>query len=122
MSVVLLPAVAVGSAVQGVIALAPDLIPGQPVVEYLADKTLAYWFLALAAIAITSWTWAFKWLIGQLSSQRETSAETQRQLIEYMRADHAATATALAQANSLHLQLLTRLNAEATVRREQPGV
>lgn len=86
--VALLPAVAFGSgaaAYHQCIAQAP--VPGGAVVDFLGDKSLTYWFLTLAAIAIASWTWILKWLIGQLESQRTAHSLTQDKLLDYMGKD-----------------------------------
>src|SRR5690349_4746068 len=86
LALVLLPAIAAGSTIQ---AIADATLPPQAVADHLADKNMAYWFVTLAVVSIGSWTWVFKWVLGQLDSQRVLNAEVQKQLIEYMRNDHA---------------------------------
>jgi len=68
-----------------------DGVPGIPysdAVEKLAGQNVAYWFLALAAITIASWTWVVKWIISQLDQQRKVNAEITQRLIAYMEKDH----------------------------------
>lgn len=82
--VALLPSVALGA-----VGLATGAIPFQPEVDYLANKNIAYWFLALAAIAIASWSFIVRWLLNQLESQRMVNADVTNKLIAYMEGDHA---------------------------------
>ncbi len=82
--VAVLPSVALGA-----VGVASGAIPFQPEVEYLAGKNIAYWFLALAAIAIASWSFIVRWLLNQLESQRNVNAEVTNKLIGYMEGDHA---------------------------------
>ena len=84
--VTLLPAVAFGSGAAAY-TIAQTPVPGGAAVDFLADKSLTYWFLTLAAIAIASWTWILKWLIGQLESQRTAHSATQDKLLDYMGKD-----------------------------------
>lgn len=96
-SLCLIPCVGVGALTGGLammVAQVPSPITGTA--DQLVGKSLAYWLLTLAGIAIASWTWIFKWLINQLELQRQAHAETTKQLIEFMRQDHTATATMLA--------------------------
>lgn len=87
---VLLPSVSAGATVVAVTLLSvADTIPYAGVVDDLSSRSMAYWFLALAAIAIASWTWIVKWLISQLDSQRSANSETTAKLIAYMEKDHA---------------------------------
>lgn len=93
MAVVLLPAVSAAS----IMATVPIFegiaqIPSSEIAATLADKSMAYWFVTLAVVAIGSWTWIFKWLIAQLDSQRKANSEAQQQTIAYMSQDHAAVA------------------------------
>ena len=81
--IALLPAVALGA-----VGIAAGAIPFQSEVEYLANKNIAYWFLALAAIAIASWSFIVRWLLNQLESQRTVNAEVTSKLIGYMEGDH----------------------------------
>ncbi len=82
--IALLPSVALGA-----VGVATGAIPFQPEVDYLADKNIAYWFLALAAIAIASWSFIVRWLLNQLESQRIVNADVTNKLIAYMEGDHA---------------------------------
>jgi len=82
--VAVLPSVALGA-----VGVATGAIPFQPEVEYLANKNIAYWFLALAAIAIASWSFIVRWLLNQLESQRTVNADVTNKLITYMEGDHA---------------------------------
>src|SRR4051812_41785985 len=52
------------------------------VAEKLGDKSMATWFLALAVVAIGSWTWVFKWMITQLDAQRAANAALVDKLLE----------------------------------------
>jgi hypothetical protein len=82
--VALLPSFALGA-----VGVASGAIPFQPDVEYLANKNIAYWFLALAAISIASWSFIVRWLLNQLESQRNVNADVTNKLIAYMEGDHA---------------------------------
>ena len=82
--VALLPSVALGA-----VGVATGAIPLQPEIDYLANKNIAYWFLALAAIAIASWSFIVRWLLNQLESQRMVNADVTDKLIAYMEGDHA---------------------------------
>ena len=82
--VALLPSVALGA-----VGVASGAIPFQSDVEYLANKNIAYWFLALAAISIASWSFIVRWLLNQLESQRNVNADVTNKLIAYMEGDHA---------------------------------
>jgi hypothetical protein len=82
--VALLPSIALGS-----VGVASGAIPFQTDVEYLANKNIAYWFLALAAISIASWSFIVRWLLNQLESQRMVNADVTNKLITYMEGDHA---------------------------------
>lgn len=93
MLAILLPAVAVGAAAVGVTGMTntPNpMIPEQQVVDYLAQKNISYWFISLAVVAITSWSFIVRWLLKQLELQRTASSDTQKQLIDYMQKDHTA--------------------------------
>ncbi len=80
----ILPSLALGA-----VGVATGAIPFGPEVDYLADKNIAYWFLALAAIAIASWSFIVRWLLNQLESQRMVNADVTNKLIAYMEGDHA---------------------------------
>ena len=82
--VAVLPSIALGA-----VGIATGAIPFQPEVDYLANKNIAYWFLALAAIAIASWSFIVRWLLNQLESQRMVNADVTDKLIAYMEGDHA---------------------------------
>ena len=82
--VAVLPSVAIGA-----VGVASGAILFQPEVEYLAGKSMAYWFLALAAVAIASWSFIVRWLLNQLESQRTVNADVTNKLIAYMEGDHA---------------------------------
>lgn len=56
----------------------------------LQDKSIAYWFLVLAGIAIASWTYIFKWMISQLESQRTAHTAATDKLVDYMTKDHTS--------------------------------
>ena len=81
--VAVLPSVALGA-----VGVAAGAIPFEAEVDYLAGKNIAYWFLALAAIAIASWSFIVRWLLNQLESQRTVNAEVTNKLIGYMEGDH----------------------------------
>ena len=82
--VALLPSIALGA-----VGVATGAIPFQSEVEYLAEKNVAYWFLALAAISIASWSFIVRWLLNQLESQRAVNSDVTTKLIAYMEGDHA---------------------------------
>jgi hypothetical protein len=82
--VAILPSVALAA-----VAVATGAIPFQAEVDYLANKSIAYWFLALAAISIASWSFIVRWLLNQLESQRSVNATVTNKLISYMEGDHA---------------------------------
>jgi len=82
--VTVLPGIALGA-----VGIAAGAIPFEPEVEYLANKNIAYWFLALAAISIASWSFIVRWLLNQLESQRSVNANVTNKLIAYMEGDHA---------------------------------
>jgi len=82
--VAILPSVALGA-----VGIAAGAIPFESEVEYLANKSIAYWFLALAAISIASWSFIVRWLLNQLESQRSVNANVTNKLISYMEGDHA---------------------------------
>ncbi len=82
--VALLPSIALGA-----VGVATGAIPFQPEVDYLAEKNVAYWFLALAAVSIASWSFIVRWLLNQLESQRAVNSDVTTKLIAYMEGDHA---------------------------------
>jgi hypothetical protein len=116
MCVVLLPAAAFASGSVAFSMLAqtpiPLPIPGGQVVDHLADKSIAYWFLALAAIAIASWTWILKWMIAQLEGQRTANSEATTRLITYMERDHGqmiAAMTTTAETNKKVVEVMEKV-------------
>jgi len=82
--VAILPSVSLGA-----VGIAAGAIPFQTEIEYLANKNIAFWFLALAAISIASWSFIVRWLLNQLESQRTVNADVTHKLITYMEGDHA---------------------------------
>lgn len=82
--VAILPSVSLGA-----VGIATGAIPFQTEIEYLANKNIAFWFLALAAISIASWSFIVRWLLNQLESQRTVNAHVTNKLIAYMEGDHA---------------------------------
>lgn len=77
--------------------------------EQLGGKNLAYWFLALAGIAIASWTWILKWLLEQLESQRAANGATTDRLIGFMEKDHAEMRLLLGKTTEIMERLSTML-------------
>jgi hypothetical protein len=71
------------------VATANADIPLQQDVEHLSKQGIEYWFVALAVLAILSWSFIVKWLINQLESQRAAHAAITDRLINYMQEDHA---------------------------------
>jgi fructose-specific phosphotransferase system IIC component len=113
MATALLPTIALGAAGAGVHIITADASSAFPyagAVEALADKSMAYWFLALAGLAIGSWTWIVKWLIKQLEDQRAAHANTQNQLINFMEKDHADMRLIMGR----NIELIDRLTDKAT--------
>lgn len=87
---VVLPPVGAGAALAAVHILAE--VPGVPpavsgVADQIGDKSLAYWFVTLAGVAIGSWTWILKWLINQLAEHRKAATDTTDKLIGYLKTD-----------------------------------
>lgn len=113
MCLTILPSIAVGATFSGYVILAADpaaaMIPYSGEIDYIAHQNLAYWFIALAAIAITSWTWIFRWLIHQLEAQRNSNAATTAQLMAYMEKDHTAMREMLTRNAAVMQRVLSRL-------------
>lgn len=105
----LLPCAAIGSTAAAVAALTHAGLPYSDQVEFLADKNIAYWFLALAGVSIASWTWIVKWLISQLESQRVANTASTTELIAYMRTDHGQMRDVLASVRDLLEQVKDQL-------------
>ncbi len=82
--VAVLPSVALGA-----VGVATGAIPFESEIDYLASKNIAYWFLALAAISIASWSFIVRWMLNQLESQRSVNADATNKLISYMEGDHS---------------------------------
>lgn len=91
----LLPAVAFAGA-SGAWMIIGQVAPLEAA-DKLADKGMAAWFLALAAIAIGSWTWVFRWMVSQLEAQRAANAELVRQILEYHKSDNTSLRDMLGQ-------------------------
>lgn len=66
-------------------------------VDHISKQGLAWWFTALACIAVTSWTFSAKWLLAQLESQRKSNNEQQNMLITILKDDHANAVKVLVQ-------------------------
>lgn len=109
--VAVLPSVALGA-----VGVATGAIPFQPEIEYLANKNIAYWFLALAAIAIASWSFIVRWLLNQLEGQRIVNADVTNKLIAYMEGDHAKMVAVTEKVLLVMDKVLERLDAR-TARR-----
>ncbi len=106
--VVMLPAVAFASGIASYQILAQ--IPGKQIVDELATKNIAYWFLSLAVAAIASWTWLFSWMIKQLDKQRTANSDITSKLIGYMEKDHTDTKVITTQAISMLDKSIVILN------------
>ncbi|MEQ1862010.1 MAG: hypothetical protein ABMA13_18990 [Chthoniobacteraceae bacterium] len=106
--VAVLPSIALGA-----VGVATGAIPFEPAVEYLANKNIAYWFLALAAIAIASWSFIVRWLLNQLESQRNVNADVTNKLIAYMEGDHAKMIVVTEKVLLVMDKVLERLDARA---------
>jgi hypothetical protein len=104
LSFVFMPVVAFASAkvgYDGILAqTAPNPTDIAAAADHLANKSMAYWFVCLALVAAGSWTWIAKWLINQLEQQRTTNADINKQLIDYISKDHAASQVALREVTS----------------------
>lgn len=102
-------------------------MPHQGAVEMLAGKSITYWFISLAAIAITSWTWIFKWMVSQLEKQRDAHQSTTNKLLDYMEKDHTemvkatqSVTIALHESSLTHKQLVNMLaNAQIEVIKDE---
>lgn len=116
MALVLLPSFAVASIVASLpnSPLAQTGIPFDPAIQYLADKNMNYWFLALSAIAIASWSFIAKWLLQQLESQRIVNTELVNRLVGYMEKDHAQTVIAMNVSSGILAQVVEKLNLQST--------
>ena len=101
-----LPCTACASGIAGWQILAAEVIPYSGAVQALAGKDIGYWFLALAAISIGTWTWIVKWLIAQLDKQRDAHAATTTKLIDFMEKDHSDMRSILGRTNELLDQAL----------------
>lgn len=106
-AVTLLPSIAIGSAAIATNVLAQ--IPGKEIVDDLATRNLAYWFVALAVVSIASWTWIVRWLLGQLEGQRAAYIETNKLLISYMERDHSDMRAVLGRTSEVLERALARL-------------
>ncbi len=95
--VALLPGVAAASILTALLAQ----IPGADMVEQLATRNVSYWFISLAVVAITSWSFIVKWLLKQLELQRAANQDTTTKLIGYMERDHSAMVKALSDVSAV---------------------
>lgn len=86
LSVILLP-VAIASAGFAYSTYEIAQIPTPADVEALANKSISYWFVALALFSISSWTVIVRWLLSQLMEQRAASARATSEMIGYMKED-----------------------------------
>lgn len=102
MLLILLPSVAFGAYTWGMLSILP--MPDEHFLQGLADKNLGYWFIALAGIAITSWTFVGKWLLKQLEQQRVANQDTTSKLINYMDTGHTAMISALTEGTIVQRQ------------------
>jgi hypothetical protein len=93
------------------LAQAPGL-PYDSTVSALADKNMNYWFLALAAIAIASWSFIAKWLLNQLESQREANAQLVTKLVNYMEVDHAKTLVVMDSVTKILADVVKKLDGQ----------
>ena len=110
---VLLPSVTFG-AVSAALAVLADVTPPffpSAAAEALGGKSIGYWFIALAATAIGSWTWIVKWLIKQIDTQRDAHTRLTAELIGYLKTDHAANSAIVSQNNDLMRGVLEHLAA-----------
>lgn len=106
-AVTLLPSIAVGSMVLASNVIAQ--IPAKEIVDDLANRNLAYWFVTLAVVSIGSWTWIVRWLLGQLEGQRSSNVETNKLLIGYMERDHSDMRAVLTRTTDVLERALARL-------------
>ena len=110
--VALLPSIALGA-----VGVATGAIPFQSEVDYLAEKNVAYWFLALAAISIASWSFIVRWLLNQLESQRAVNSDVTTKLIAYMEGDHAKMLVVTEKVLLVMDKVLARLDARGVATR-----
>lgn len=103
---IVLPPLALGAAGA---AVTVAQLPGKEIVDDLANRSLAYWFVALAVVSIGSWTWIVRWLLAQLESQRAANLDSNKLLIAYMERDHADLRTVLARTTDVLERVLHRL-------------
>jgi len=101
LSITLLPV----SIVSAAYALTSQIVPDPAIVEALANKSISYWFVALALFSISSWTIVVRWLLTQLVEQRKTNAESNDKLISYMREDHSKNTVLLSKVEDSHNRL-----------------
>ncbi len=73
------------TAVASVLAITPTVDAFNPF-ESFGGTTIS-------AVAIGSWTWIFKWMVQQLELQRQAHAQSQSELIRYMKEDHTLLVT-----------------------------
>lgn len=104
----ILPGVAMAAGGYGLVVLAEATPPApasqEQLVEFLANKNVSYWFIALAVTSITSWSFIVKWLIKQLELQRAANQETTNKLITYMEKDHAAMVAVVGEVSATQKQ------------------
>lgn len=111
----LLPVLAFGASskayenLKPVIAQVDPIAGTKAIADELHDKSMAYWFIVLAVIAIGSWTWVFKWMVNQLEQQRAANAELTKSLVGYMEKDHAGTLQALQANTTILSQVVEKL-------------
>lgn len=112
----LIPCVVFGSfGAAYVLAQAGPVETGKEIVEGLANKSLSYWFIALAVVAITSWSFMAKWLINQLELQRDANSILTNKLIGYMEKDHTAMVQVVTEVAAVQKQTASIL--ERAIRR-----
>ena len=98
---ILLPGITVASSLQAGLLLSTFDVGG---LDKIADKGMAYWFVTLAVISITSWTCMGKWFLTQLDQQRTSNQQLTTQLIDYMKVDHTAMVTTITKLGTIQEQ------------------
>lgn len=101
---IILPSASFGTCLLGIGKIgvvAEATAPFLPAAEALGDRSIGYWFIALAVVAIASWTWIVRWLIKQIETQREAHTTLAQELISYLKTDHANNSALLSKVGDL---------------------
>ncbi|MEQ1862016.1 MAG: hypothetical protein ABMA13_19020, partial [Chthoniobacteraceae bacterium] len=78
-------------------------------IDEAAMHDFKWWFAAVSILLICSGTIVFKWLIAQLALQRVAHAEVTKELIGYLKDDHAKSSATLERASTTLDKVVTTL-------------